>query len=127
MNIIISKDYAELSEKAARIIIETVRQKPNAVLGLATGTTPLGLYKRLIADHKENGTSYKYIRAVNLDEYKGLPKDHPQSYAYFMRKNLFDHIDIDLNNTYIENGIATDEHVECKRYDEILERFSRKR
>ena len=127
MTILLTENYDELSEKAARIIIDTVRQKPDAVLGLATGTTPLGLYKRLIADHKENGTSYKHIRAVNLDEYKGLPKDHPQSYAYFMRKNLFDHIDIDLNNTYIENGIATDEHVECKRYDEILERFSRKR
>ena len=125
MNIIISKDYAELSEKAARIIIETVRQKPNAVLGLATGTTPLGLYKRLIYDHQENGTSYKQVKAVNLDEYKGLPKDHPQSYAYFMCKNLFDHIDIDLNNTYIENGMATDDQAECKRYDEILDRFPR--
>lgn len=125
MNVIISKDYAELSEKAARIIIETVRQKPNAVLGLATGTTPLGLYKNLIADYKENGTSYKHIRAINLDEYKGLPKDHPQSYAYFMRKNLFDHIDIDLNNTYIENGIAEDEQAECKRYDAILNEYPR--
>lgn len=125
MNITIAKDYDELSEKAARIIIETVRQKPDAVLGLATGTTPLGLYKKLVADHKENGTSYKYIRAVNLDEYMGLPKDHLQSYAYFMRKNLFDHIDIDLNNTYIENGMATDEQAECKRYDGILERFPR--
>lgn len=125
MNIIISKDYAELSEKAARIIIETVRQKTDAVLGLATGTTPLGLYKRLIADHKEDGTSYKHIRAINLDEYKGLPKDHPQSYAYFMRKNLFDHLDIDLNNTYIENGMATDEQAECMRYDEILNKYPR--
>ena len=125
MNVIIAKDYGELSDKAARIIIETVRQKPNAVLGLATGTTPLGLYKRLIADHKENGTSYNQVKAINLDEYKGLPKDHPQSYAYFMRKNLFDHIDIDLNNTYIENGMATDEQAECKRYDEILEKYPR--
>ena len=125
MNIIISKNYDELSEKAARIIIDTVRQKPDAVLGLATGTTPLGLYKRLISDHKENGTSYKHIRAVNLDEYKGLPKDHPQSYAYFMRKNLFDHIDIDLNNTYIENGMADDEQAECNRYDEILNKYPR--
>ena len=74
MNIIISKDYAELSYKAARIIIETVRQKPNAVLGLATGTTPLGLYKRLIADHKDKGTSYKHIRAINLDETKACRK-----------------------------------------------------
>lgn len=125
MNVIISKDYDELSEKAARIIIDTVRQKPNAVFGLATGTTPLGLYKRLIADHKENGTSYKQVKAVNLDEYKGLSKDHPQSYAYFMRKNLFDHIDIDLNNTYIENGMAEDAQAECKRYDEILEKYPR--
>lgn len=125
MNIIITDDYDELSEKAARIIIETVRQKPNAVLGLATGTTPLGLYKRLIADCKDNGTSYKQVKAINLDEYKGLPKDHPQSYAYFMRKNLFDHIDIDLNNTYIENGMAEDEQAECKRYDEILNKYPR--
>lgn len=83
------------------------------------------MYKRLIADHKENGTSYKQVTAVNLDEYKGLPKDHPQSYAYFMRKNLFDHIDIDLNNTYIENGMAEDDQAECKRYDEILEKYPR--
>ncbi|MBD5131777.1 MAG: glucosamine-6-phosphate deaminase [Clostridiales bacterium] len=125
MTILLTENYDELSEKAARIIIETVREKHNAVLGLATGTTPLGLYNRLMADHKENGTSYKHIRAVNLDEYKGLPKDHPQSYAYFMRKNLFYHIDIDLNNTYIENGIATDEQAECKRYDEILNKYPR--
>lgn len=125
MNIIITENYTELSEKAARIIIETVRQKPNAVLGLATGTTPLGLYKRLIADHRENGTSYKQVKAINLDEYKGLTKDHPQSYAYFMQKNLFDHIDIDLKNTYIENGIAIDDQAECKRYDDILEKYPR--
>ena len=72
MNIIITEDYDELSEKASEIIIEHVRNKPDAVLGLATGSTPLGLYKRLVEDHKENGTSSKQIRAVNLDEYKGL-------------------------------------------------------
>ena len=120
MNVIITANYERLSEEAAKFLIETVKHNPYAVLGLATGTTPLGLYKNLIADHKKNGTSYKHIRAVNLDEYKGLPKDHPQSYAYFMRKNLFDHIDIDLNNTYIENGMATNEQAECKRYDQIL-------
>lgn len=125
MNVIITANYERLSEEAAKFLIETVKHNPYAVLGLATGTTPLGLYKRLIADHKENGTSYKHIRAVNLDEYKGLPKDHPQSYAYFMRKNLFDHIDIDLNNTYIENGMAEDDQAECKRYDEILEKYPR--
>ena len=125
MNVIITANYERLSEEAAKFLIETVKHNPYAVLGLATGTTPLGLYKNLIADHKKNGTSYKHIRAVNLDEYKGLPKDHPQSYAYFMRKNLFDHIDIDLNNTYIENGMATNEQAECKRYDEILNKYPR--
>mgnify|MGYP001624362795 FL=1 len=97
-----------------------VKANSYAVLGLATGTTPLGLYKKLIADHKKNGTSYKHIRAVNLDEYKGLPPEHNQSYAYFMRKNLFEHLDIDFENTYIENGIAENEEEECKRYDNLL-------
>ena len=86
MNTIITNNYEELSEKATQIVIEVVRKNPHAVLGLATGSTPLGLYRRLIADHKENGTNYKEVRAVNLDEYIGLKKDHKQSYAYFMRK-----------------------------------------
>ena len=81
MKIIITKDYEELSAKAAEIMLEVVRQNPRAVLGLATGTTPLGLYANMIADHKENGTDYSGIRTANLDEYKGLPKTHDQSYA----------------------------------------------
>lgn len=120
MRIIITKDYEELSNKAAEIIISVVKNEPRAVLGLATGTTPLGLYNRLIADYRENGTSYKHIRAVNLDEYKGLPATHEQSYAYFMRKNLFEHLDINPENTYIENGIAEDDEAECERYDKLL-------
>lgn len=125
MNIIITKDYEELSLEAAKIFIEIVKSNPYAVLGLATGTTPLGLYKELIADHKKNGTSYKHIRTVNLDEYKGLSATHEQSYAYFMRKNLFEHLDIDLENAYIENGIAEDERAECKRYDKLLKELPR--
>lgn len=120
MNLIITKDYEELSLEAAKIFIEIVKSNPYAVLGLATGTTPLGLYKELIADHKKNGTSYKHIRAVNLDEYKGLPATHEQSYAYFMRKNLFEYLDINSENTYIENGNATNEEAECERYDKLL-------
>lgn len=120
MNIIITKDYEQLSEEASKIIISIVRSNPYAVLGLATGTTPLGLYKKLILDHKGNGTSYKHIRAVNLDEYKGLPETHEQSYAYFMRKNLFEYLDINLENTYIENGMSENEEIECKRYDKLL-------
>ena len=125
MKIIFTEDYDELSEKAFEIMKDVVKINPYAVLGLATGTTPLGVYKRLIADHLKNGTSYKHIRAVNLDEYKGLPAIHPQSYAYFMRKNLFENIDIDLDNTYIENGTAEDESAECKRYDKLLKLLPR--
>ena len=125
MKIIFTEDYDELSEKAFEIMKDVVKINPYAVLGLATGTTPLGVYKRLIADHLKNGTSYKHIRAVNLDEYKVLSAIHPQSYAYFMRKNLFENIDIDLDNTYIENGTAEDESAECKRYDKLLKLLPR--
>ena len=125
MKIIIEKNYEELSARAARVMLEAVRENPYAVLGLATGTTPLGLYAQMIADHEKRGTSYAHIRTVNLDEYQGLPKTHPQSYAYFMRKNLFDGLDIDPENTNIENGMAEDEEKECARYDELLERLPR--
>ena len=121
MNVVITENYNELSECAAQTILSIVKNYPYAVLGLATGTTPLGLYKLLAQDHKKNGTSYKHIRAVNLDEYKGLPSENSQSYAYFMRNNLFDYLDIDIENTYIENGMAEDEQAECKRYDKLLE------
>lgn len=125
MKTIITNDYEDMSEKAAQIIIETVKEKPNAVLGLATGATPMGLYRRLVADHKEMGTSYKYVRTINLDEYVGLTKVNPQSYAYFMYENLFCHIDIALKNTYIENGTALDSMIECKRYDKMLNKLPR--
>lgn len=93
MKIIITENYEELSTKAFEPIKGIVKSNPYAVLGLATGTTPLGLYRHIIEDHKTHGTSYAHIRTVNLDDYKGLPKDHPQSYAYFMRENLFRHLD----------------------------------
>ena len=125
MNFIIAKDYKELSVKAFEAIKGVVVHNPYAVLGLATGTTPLGLYRRMIEDHKKHGTSYEYIRTVNLDEYKGLPKDHPQSYAYFMRENLFRHLDIEEKNTFIENGMAEDERAECERYNKLLEEMPR--
>ncbi len=120
MKLIVTEDYNELSEAASKIVIDIVKNDPQAVLGLATGTTPLGLYERLIADHKQSGTSYAKVKTVNLDEYIGLPAEHNQSYAYFMRKNLFEHIDIDLKNTHIENGVAQNEKAECERYDNLL-------
>ena len=109
MKIILAKDYEELSKKAAEMMLAVVKNSPNAVLGLATGTTPLGLYARLIEEQKKNGTDYKNIRTVNLDEYKGLPASHEQSYAYFMRHNLFEGLGIAPEQTNIENGMAEDE------------------
>lgn len=125
MKIIVTKDYEELSAKAAKVMLEVVKANPYAVLGLATGTTPLGLYAHMIADYEKHGTSYAHVRTVNLDEYKGLPKTHEQSYAYFMRKNLFGGLDIDHENTNIENGTAEDEEKECARYDALLEQLPR--
>ena len=125
MKIIITKNYGELSDKAAEVVHGVVKQNPRAVLGLATGTTPLGLYAKMITDHRENGTDYSKVRTVNLDEYKGLPKTHEQSYAYFMRKNLFDGLGITSEQTNIENGTAKDEKAECLRYDALLEELPR--
>ncbi|MGG3855824.1 glucosamine-6-phosphate deaminase [Caldifermentibacillus hisashii] len=120
MKIINVGNYQELSERAAKIVIETVQKKPNAVLGLATGSTPIGLYNELIDDHAKNGTSYRKICTFNLDEYVGLEGSHPQSYLYFMRQHLFNHIDILSENTFIPNGKAEDMMKECERYEELI-------
>lgn len=121
MKVIIAKDYKEMSKKAFEVMREVVKGNPRAVLGLATGSTPIGLYKNMIEDHKQNCTSYREIRTVNLDEYAGLDYSSDQSYVYFMRSNLFDYIDIDLKNTNIENGKAADRQAECDRYNRLLE------
>lgn len=120
MKIIKVKNYEEMSAEAFGVVLEVVKGNPSAVLGLATGSTPIGLYKNMIEDHKNNGTSYAGCRAVNLDEYVGLDIDSDQSYVYFMRENLFKHIDIKLENTNIENGKAVDKEAECARYNALL-------
>ena len=120
MKIIIAKDYDEMSKKAFEVMEKVVKSNPQAVLGFATGSTPIGLYKNMIRDHRENGTRYKNIKTFNLDEYAGLDYSSNQSYCYFMRNNLFDHIDIDLSNTNIENGKAADRQAECDRYNALL-------
>lgn len=125
MRIIITEDYEKLSDCAFEIMKGVVLTNRSAVLGLATGTTPLGLYSRMIADAKENLTDYSQVRTVNLDEYKGLCAAHEQSYAYFMRKNLFDYIGIKAENAYIENGMAKDDVKECERYNAVLENLPR--
>ena len=121
MKIIITKDSEELSAKAARVMLEVVKGNPYAVLGLATGSTPIGLYQNMIADHEKNGTSYRGISTVNLDEYAGLDVTSDQSYIYFMRHNLFDHVNIDLANTNVPSGVSGDE--ECQRYDQLIQDF----
>lgn len=120
MKIIVVEDYQEMSKKAAEILINKVQEKPNAVLGLATGSTPVGLYKELIEDHQKNGTSYKDIHTVNLDEYIGLQKDDRNSYFTFMYEHLFKYLEIPNEHTHIPSG-DTDNHLqECERYEDII-------
>jgi len=120
MKVIRVKDYQELGKKAAAIIIEHVKAKPDAVLGLATGSTPQTTYRELIREHKENGTSYRQVTTVNLDEYIGLSPEDPNSYHYFMKKELFEAIDITKENTHLPNGEAADLEAECRRYDDLI-------
>lgn len=120
MKIIICKDYETLSKRAAEIVIDEVKKNPKAVLGFATGTTPLGLYAEMVKDHNKNGTSYKNVTTVNLDEYVGLDITSNQSYIYFMRRNLFDKLDLNPENINIANGKAKDKQAECDRYNDFL-------
>ncbi len=121
MKVFIEKDYDALSKKAAELIKEVVKENPNAVLGLATGSSPIGTYAELIKDHqKKDGLSYAGVKTVNLDEYVGLGEGDEQSYVTFMRKNLFNYIDIDLSNTNLPNGKAVDLDEECNRYNALL-------
>jgi len=123
MKVIITENYEEMSRVAADILIEIVKNNPKAVLGLATGSSPIGTYENMAKDYRENGTSYKEVSTVNLDEYVGLTADHDQSYAYFMRKNLFDNIDVELKNTNLPSGSAKDLQKECDRYNKLLETY----
>ena len=106
MKIIITKDYDEMSKKAADLIAKKINEKENIVLGLPTGATPIKTYKNLIKKYNNKEISFKNVISFNLDEYVGIKENHPQSYRYFMNKNLFDHIDINLKNTFIPLGIG---------------------
>ena len=119
IELIITKDYDEMSQKAADIFIDFLKKKPNAVLGLATGSTPLGLYKKLIEKNKINEISFKEVVTYNLDEYCDLPKDHEQSYYTFMNENLFKHIDINKENIHIPKGEGNSE-INAKNYEDAL-------
>lgn len=120
MKVIIVDNYEQASQEAAKIFIKQVKEKPNSILGLATGTTPIGLYKVLVADHKENGTSYKDVTSYNLDEYVGLDGNHPQSYRYFMFDHLFNHVDINPENVNVPAGKG-DLQAFCDEYNKALD------
>ncbi|MBP3277161.1 MULTISPECIES: glucosamine-6-phosphate deaminase [Kandleria] len=119
MNIIVVKNYEEASQKAFEIIKSLVIEKPDANLGLATGSTPIRLYELMCEDHRVNKTSYKDVNTFNLDEYYGLKHDHPQSYYHFMHEHLFKHIDIKEENVHIPSGEGQIEE-DCKRYNQLL-------
>jgi len=121
MRIVKTKDYAELSRKAANIIASQVIMKPDCVLGLATGSSPLGTYKELIDRYNTGDLDFSEIKSVNLDEYKGLTRDNDQSYYYFMYNNFFKHINIDMANTNVPDGTEADSDVACSKYNKIIE------
>ena len=123
MNFIKVENYEQLSEMAAKIIADVVTEKPDCVLGLATGSSPVGTYKKLSEWNKEGKLDFSKVMSINLDEYEGLEGTHDQSYRYFMNDNLFNHINIDKANTYVPNGKADDIDAECKAYDERIQKF----
>ena len=121
---IIKDNYDEVSDEAFKVMKEVLDHNDRPVLGLATGSSPVGLYQRMIRDHEENGTSYRNAVSFNLDEYVGLPVSHPQSYRSFMNANLFDHIDIPKENTHVPDGNAEDEEQACRDYENELKKYS---
>jgi glucosamine-6-phosphate deaminase len=120
MKLIRTENYAEMSVEAGKIIVDKIRSNPSLTLGLATGSTPKGVYNYLIQDHMADETSYQQMKSVNLDEYIGLKAQDTNSYHYFMRQNLFNHIDINENQTHIPNGAADDLEQECVRYEQLI-------
>ena len=120
MRIYKGKDYADMSRKAANIISAQEIMKPDCVLGLATGSTPIGLYQQLVAWYEKGDLDFSEVRTVNLDEYKGLSRENDQSYYYFMHHNLFDHVNLPAENSHLPNGMEPDSDKECRRYSELI-------
>ncbi|RHG23190.1 glucosamine-6-phosphate deaminase [Dorea longicatena] len=120
MKIYKAKDYKDMSRKAANIISAQVIMKPNCVLGLATGSTPIGTYDQLVEWYIKGDLDFSEVTTVNLDEYKGLPRTNDQSYYYFMHQHLFDRVNIDPERTNVPNGMEPDAEKECGRYEELI-------
>ncbi len=121
MRIYKAKDYEEMSRKAAGIVSAQIIMKPDCVLGLATGSTPVGLYKQLIEWYRNGDLDFSGVRTVNLDEYKGISRENDQSYYYFMHQNLFDHVNIPAGNTHLPDGMEPNSEKECRRYEELIQ------
>ena len=120
MKVYIGKNYEEMSRIAANVLSAQVMMKPDCVLGLATGSTPIGTYKVLIERCAQGDLDFSQVKSINLDEYVGLSGEHDQSYRYFMNNNLFNHINIDKANTNVPNGLAEDVDAECARYNDVI-------
>lgn len=120
MRIYRAKDYEDMSRKAANIISAQVILKPDCVLGLATGSTPIGAYKQLVEWYNKGDLDFSEVTTVNLDEYKGLSRDNDQSYYYFMRENLFKHVNIPEGRSFLPDGTEPDSEKACSRYNEII-------
>lgn len=120
MKIYKAKDYKDMSRKAANIISAQVIMKPNCVLGLATGSTPIGTYDQLVEWYNKGDLDFSEVTTVNLDEYKGLPRTNDQSYYYFMHQHLFDRVNVDPERTNVPNGMEPDAEKECGRYEELI-------
>lgn len=120
MKLLIEKNFNELSKKAAAMIAEEISKKPDIVLGLATGGTPLGTYKELVRMHKEEGLDFSKVTTFNLDEYYNLSPENDQSYYYYMHENFFNHINIKPENIHIPDGKAHDIKASCKEYDKMI-------
>ena len=120
MKLIVVNNYEELSKVAAKEFSKIIKEKENAVLGLATGGSPVGMYKELIRMYEQKELNFSKTTTVNLDEYIGLNPEHNQSYRYFMNNNLFNHINIDKSNTFVPNGLAEDIEAQCKEYDQKI-------
>ena len=121
MRIIVTESYEEMSTAAARIVAGQLYLKPNSVLGLATGSTPLLMYQKLVQVHEQIGLDFSEAISFNLDEYLGLEPENPQSYHYFMHENFFDKINIKPENIFIPNGKPDNLDEECKHYDKLIE------
>jgi glucosamine-6-phosphate deaminase len=120
MRVIVENNKDAVSKRAARIVADLVRRRPNCVLGLATGSTPLGMYAELVRMHHEEGLDFSRVVTFNLDEYVGLSASHPQSYRYFMQRNFFDHVNIDARDTHVPDGRALDFEAYCEQYEKLI-------